>query len=409
VLAAAPDPFADAARLFQPVADAASMALAVSGGSDSLALMHLAAAWRQRPPVTVLTVDHGLRAASAEEARQVGRWAVALGLAHVVLRWEGEKPATGLQARARAARYDLMSAWCKTHGCSVLLTAHTMDDQAETVLMRLSRTTSLDSLAGIPRRGAWAGVRLFRPLLSLRREALRAALAARGVSWIDDPSNADPRFERVRVRSLLPGLAAAGVTPDRLADLADSLRLLTDELWATAGAWVAREVTVFPSGFGEFPLPAWQGEPPLLRARILGLLIARFGAGDRPEPAELAHLAAVLDRTGARRTLGGAMIARRRHVVLVGREPGRIAAGPLTVPAFGAAEWDGRFAIRAPEGSEVAAAGSVPCLSRDPGLPAFVFASLPAVRVPNEPWAVPGLEDGGAAWETSRPSARFLR
>ena len=156
--AAAPDLFAHAAALFAPVANSGPLALAVSGGSDSVALMHLAAAWRQRPDFTVLTVDHGLRTGSAAEAQQVGQWSAGLGLQHVLLRWDAAKPVTALQAKARAARYDLMTNWCDAQGVAWLLTAHTLDDQAETVLMRLARTSSIDSLAGIPAVGQWCGV-----------------------------------------------------------------------------------------------------------------------------------------------------------------------------------------------------------------------------------------------------------
>ena len=210
--------------------------------------MHLAAAWRQRPDFTVLTVDHGLRTGSAAEAQQVGQWSAGLGLQHVLLRWDAAKPVTALQAKARAARYDLMTNWCDAQGVAWLLTAHTLDDQAETVLMRLARTSSIDSLAGIPAVGQWCGVGLFRPLLGLRREALRAALRARGVPWIDDPSNTDERFERVRIRQALPLLATLGVSTERLAGHAAELREIADGLWRAAGDWVALHMRVHPEG-----------------------------------------------------------------------------------------------------------------------------------------------------------------
>ena len=144
------------------------MALAVSGGSDSVALMHLAKSWADANhpdlKLSILTVDHGLRPESAGEAEQVGEWAGAMGLSHHVLAWGGPKPETGLQARAREARYGLMAQWCRDNDAGLLLTAHTLDDQAETVLMRLERSLSPGSLAGIAAEGSWDGLRLLRPL-----------------------------------------------------------------------------------------------------------------------------------------------------------------------------------------------------------------------------------------------------
>ncbi len=399
VLAAAPDLFTHAAALFAPVANGGPLALAVSGGSDSVALMHVAAAWQQRPGLTVLTIDHGLRAESAAEAQQVHRWSAALGLQHIVLRWDGAKPATAIQAMARAARYDLMSNWCKAHGVAWLLTAHTLDDQAETVLMRLARTSSIDSLAGIPTVGRWDGVGLFRPLLSLRREALRAALLARGVPWIDDPSNADERFERVRIRQALPLLAALGVSAERLAGHAAELRAIADGLWRAAGDWVTQHVRVHREGFCEVPLADLLALPHALRGRSLALLVERFGAGRLPDAGERALLSEWSAAEGSpRRTLAGAVLARRMRQLLIGREAGRILPGPAMIPDAGEIIWDRRFRVRGPVGSAVQAAVQVRPPNPPDGVPAFVRAAMPAIRAPGGAWAFAQLNDvGGAA------------
>ncbi|MBM3519829.1 MAG: tRNA lysidine(34) synthetase TilS, partial [Alphaproteobacteria bacterium] len=190
----------DLHTIFQPIAALGHVALAVSGGSDSMAMLRLATEWRDEfrrdCKLSVLTVDHGLRPGSAAEAEKVAARARGLGLDQATLHWAGSRGGAGLQARARKARYDLMASWCREQGAEALLTAHTLDDQAETVLMRLSRTASIDSLAAIRGDGHWAGTRLVRPLLAVRREALRAYLTAIGQGWIEDPSNGDPRFER---------------------------------------------------------------------------------------------------------------------------------------------------------------------------------------------------------------------
>jgi len=202
---ALPVTLSEAQELLAPLTRFPHVALAVSGGPDSLALMRLAARWRAELglalKLSVLTVDHGLRASSREEAELVGRMASALGLPHAILTWEGKEPhSRSLQARARAARYDLMVAYCHEHDIPVLVTAHHLDDQAETFLMRLKRGSGLDGLAAIPERGAWAGITVLRPLLDVPKARLVATLDEAGIAFVSDPSNVDPRFERARVR-----------------------------------------------------------------------------------------------------------------------------------------------------------------------------------------------------------------
>lgn len=190
------------------------LAVAVSGGADSLALVLLAAeAFPGR--VTGVTVDHGLRPEAAAEAVQVQGWLGRHGIPHATVRWEGEKPSGNLQATARLARYRLLAAWCRANGVPVLLSAHHQDDVAETLLQRLSRGSGLAGLAAMPalRRldDGVDGVWLARPLLDVPRARLRATLAARGQAWVEDPSNGDDRFDRARARRWLetqPDLSA---------------------------------------------------------------------------------------------------------------------------------------------------------------------------------------------------------
>ncbi|MGE4562142.1 MAG: tRNA lysidine(34) synthetase TilS, partial [Rhodospirillales bacterium] len=176
-----------------PYEAAPHLAVAVSGGGDSLALALLVERWcRGRGGrVSALIVNHGLRPEAKEEAACVGGWIEARGIAHWILVWDGPKPISGLQAAARAARYDLMSAWCRTHGVLHLLVGHTREDQAETFLMRLEKGSGPDGLAAMSWVRALPFCRLVRPLLELTRAALRATLAAFGQAWIEDPSNND--------------------------------------------------------------------------------------------------------------------------------------------------------------------------------------------------------------------------
>ncbi|HEX5279768.1 MAG TPA: tRNA lysidine(34) synthetase TilS [Micropepsaceae bacterium] len=208
-----------------------SWAIAVSGGGDSVALMHLAAGWANAshllPPV-VLTVDHGLRPESGRDAARVKAWAEACGLKAVVLRWAGAKPHTAVEEQARIARHKLMGDWCSQQNTDWLLLGHTKDDQAENFLLRLGRGSGVDGLSAmqaaipLPARAAPA-VMLMRPLLGFSRAELRCWLSGRGVIWLEDPMNDDDHFARTRVRKLLPLLADAGIPSDRIAAAAGHL------------------------------------------------------------------------------------------------------------------------------------------------------------------------------------------
>jgi tRNA(Ile)-lysidine synthase len=203
-------------------------AVAVSGGGDSLALMHLLRDWAKAegvaPPV-VLSVDHGLQRGSRANARRVQEWARALGLKAQILSWKGPKPQADIEAAAREARYRLMGEWCRVHGIAALYAGHTRDDLAETFLLRLARGSGLDGLAAMrsiapyPVKG-FGGLRLVRPMLGFERQALRTDLTARAQEWIEDPMNLDPRFGRVRIREAVSLLEQAGLSATRIADAA---------------------------------------------------------------------------------------------------------------------------------------------------------------------------------------------
>lgn len=204
----APIDWPEACDLLRDLAHYEVVFLAVSGGADSTALMRLAATWQSRQDgacaLEVLCVDHGLRPEAASEAEHVAREARELGLPATVLRWDGVKPASGVQAAAREARYALMRGHIRQAvddpARAALVTAHHRDDLAETVLMRLARGAGVDGLAAIHPSGRRAGIAILRPLLAIPKARLVATLEAAGATWVEDPSNADPRFERVQLR-----------------------------------------------------------------------------------------------------------------------------------------------------------------------------------------------------------------
>jgi tRNA(Ile)-lysidine synthase len=284
-------------RLFALLAPFPQAALAVSGGPDSLALMLLAARWREAcedgPKLSVLTVDHGLRSGARAEADDVGRVAASLGLPHTILTWEkAELPPASLQARARTARYNLMAAYCHAHGIPALATAHTQDDQAETFLMRLKRGSGLDGLAAIPEKGAWAGISILRPLLDVPKGRLVATLDAAGLPYVTDPSNADPRFERARMRARASALEAFGLSPEALALSARRLRRAREALDEAARDFLARHGAMSAAGYATIDREALASAPQEIALRALAQMIAAVGGGEAP--VQLAKLEALL-------------------------------------------------------------------------------------------------------------------
>ena len=343
-----------------PFEAAPRIAVAVSGGIDSMALCLLAAAWagRRGGDVVALTVDHGLRPDSAAEAAQVGRWLAARSLAHRILTWTAPKPAAGIQAAAREARYDLLAGYCRDAGILHLLIAHNLEDQAETLLLRLARGSGVDGLAAMAAVWEMPAARLLRPLLPVPRRRLRATLAALGQPWIEDPSNRDPAFERVRVRRYLPALGAAP-----LAATARRLGGVRMALEAAASALAARACAFHPAGFVRLDravLAAAAAEPV---ARVLARVLVCVGGlayPPRRERLERLHAAIAeggpsqsaaqaraesrgLARTLAR-TLGRCRIIADGRTILICRE-NRPAMEPVAVTAGSRLTWDSRFFV----------------------------------------------------------------
>lgn len=328
-LAADPESF-DLDRLFAPFLDGPALGLAVSGGPDSLALMLLAARWAESregtPKLFVYTVDHGLRPSAAHEAREVVAAARGLGLPARVLRWEGDKPATGVQAGARAARYRLIGAAMAADGAEVLLTAHHAEDQAETVLMRLAHGSGTRGLGGMAAEAVVEGVRVARPLLGVSRAALAGVVAVAGLVPADDPSNRDERFERVRWRRLLPALAAEGLDAARLGRFAERMREAEQALEAHADLMQPLVLSVGADGQVSLDRAALAALPRDTAVRLLRRALA-LAAGRDPgfELAPLETLAARLAGGGgfAGQTLAGCTVRVEGGEVRLRPEPKR--------------------------------------------------------------------------------------
>ena len=311
---------AQAKRLFADWKSAPAIVLAVSGGPDSMALMWLAARWRRAlargPRLVAVTVDHGLRPEAAREARDVKRLARSLEVAHRTLRWTGTKPNTGLPAAARAARYRLLAQAARSNGATHILTAHTRDDQAETLLMRMLRGSGIAGLAAMTRVSEREGLWLARPLLDVSKAQLVATLNRARINFADDPTNRDVSYTRPRLRALMPALAAEGGDSKNLARLAARLARANAALEVLAdGAerYLALRDRNDAARFG-FDAATFAGLAEEIRLRLLKRAIDRVGHEGPAELGKLEAVLAVLDQAiaaGASRqklTLAGAMV-----------------------------------------------------------------------------------------------------
>ncbi len=331
---------------------AGRIGLAVSGGSDSVALLHLAAATGR--DLAVATVDHDLRPGSAEEARFVRATCHRLGVDHDILIWRRAKLSGNLQAGARAARYGLMADWARHRGIAHVLLGHTADDQAETFLMRLTRRAGVDGLSAMAPSFRRDGVTFHRPLLGASRLALRGYLAHRGLEWRDDPSNDDARFDRTRARRAMAALADLGIGAGHLSQVARNLASARDELDRVAGD-AARDIARRDRGdllIGWNALHALGHET---RRRIVRLAIAWIaGAAYPPREAALERFLARLDRQEIA-TLGGCLATFDGGEIRLTREWS--AVRDLTADPH--ETWDRRWCLEGPDeaGARVRALG----------------------------------------------------
>lgn len=308
--------------------------LAVSGGPDSTALLLLAQRWRKArkhgPELWAATVDHRLRRESKAEAAAVAALARRLGVRHQTLVWSGKKPARGLQQAARDARYALLIALARKLGAGALVTAHTLDDQAETLLMRLARGSGLSGLGGIRPKSERDGFTLLRPLLGVPKARLIATLRRARISFAEDPSNKDPRFLRPRLRAFATAFAAAGFDAARLARVAARLARADAAIEATidelqpqlaGGPWVEGGTVAIKSA-------PFFGAPDEISLRLLGRAIECVGDEGPVELGKLEALHASLKEASVtgrriRRTLAGAVIELAAGRVVVERAAAR--------------------------------------------------------------------------------------
>jgi len=382
-VARADNPVVEAAgRLLTSFKRSARLLIAVSGGSDSTGLLVALAtlcATRRHPHITLsaCTVDHGLRAGSAGEAAAVAALCARHGIPHVTRRWQGAKPQAGLQAAARAKRYELLCDAAVEMRADAILSAHTRDDQAETVAMRAARAADGIGLSGMADAVLLDGaVWLLRPFLGIDRETIRSFVREKGEGWIDDPSNANPRFERVRIRTRGDAAAVPPTPGERLSLAQRAAGFLLGNVRAERGLFALAPAAVEtaladPAGWRGLLLLAATagGRVHVLETRSAGRLRTFLASG-----------------TLSRMTAGRVVFDRRRDGLYLYRECRDIA--PLVLPAGVAGVWDGRFrlangtrrtiivsalgqeAVEGLQGPALRARHAAPCLKFGDGAPA---------------------------------------
>ncbi len=383
------------------------IAVAVSGGADSLALALLGADWARARGGSVvgLIVDHGLRPESQTEARQVADVLHQNGIGSRVVTWTGEKPRTGIQAAARDARYRLLADACHEDGILHLLTGHHAGDQAETMLLRAGMESGFRGLAGMSLIQSVSGFgtsgvgpswpRLLRPLLSVEPQRLRATLQDRGQNWIEDPSNKDRRFARVRMREALAGDIKTQV------ETAGRIGAIRAKEEATVARFLARYAQIYPAGYLVVEAAAFGDAPMELRSAGLARVLACIGG--RPYGARgpgLANLTASMAGGLTRvHTLGGCLVAPiSEQQILICRESRNIERVPIgrSDDAELVADWDGRFRVRlfGANSGTLGPLGAKDGRKLGPGrfaIPEVARRSLPALRDENGLYAVPHL------------------
>ena len=325
---------------FGVLGGAGGVALAVSGGADSVALMLAAASWRGRSapdlPLRVFTVDHALRPGSQDEAARVVAWAEALDLPARVLVARGGAPRSNIQAWAREARYALLIDAALDAGLTHIATAHHLDDQAETLLLRLARGSGLKGLAAMaPLTRLPGGLHLARRFLHVPKTRLAATCRAAGHPWIEDASNADDRFARARMRKLMPALAAQGLTAKRLGETAQRLARAQQAVDEMVDRLLATAFAVEADGRGTFLRAALAAAPGEVALRALARALLVIGEADRPPRLERLEslLDALLQGQNVRRTLGHCKLAADEARVSISREAPRREPRPADAAA----------------------------------------------------------------------------
>jgi tRNA(Ile)-lysidine synthase len=380
------------------------LAVAVSGGPDSLALAILADRWARARggEICALTVDHRLRPEGPGEIRQLRDWLSARAIRHEVLVWSGDRPRSGIQEAARIARYRLLAGWCRDNGCLHLLTAHHRDDQIETHLIRRRAHSGADGLAGMSAIRELADCRVLRPLLGVAKDRLRAFLAAEGQPFITDPSNLNPAYERSRFRVGGEATRDGAAASDLLAEIRNTGSKRA-ERERDGNGLCACCVDLHPAGFAVLEPSILRGTAQLRTERLLAAVAVTIGGAFYPPRRErMARLCEALRAAKRGYTLAGCRFVRWGERVLVLRELA-LAAPPIRPEPSKSVIWDRRFKVTTPSTANgrltiaylglagVAQLNRVAPQLRRSRVPRLLFPIFPAMWDDNGIMAVPHL------------------
>ena len=298
------------------------IAVAVSGGSDSLALSLLLNQWIKNKggEIVCITIDHKLRVESSNEAIKVGNILRDLSIKHYIIEWFGKKTKSNLQEKARIARYNLLTDYCHQHNIEYLATGHQRNDQAENFIIRADHGSGVYGLAGIPTIGEFNKIKIIRPLLEFKKEELQALLKEENIEWIEDPSNQNEHFMRVKVRKLLNEYPE---WIDKLANISNNLSKAKECIEYMLKKSITELVTFPSQDMVLIELLGFNQLPQEIRFRMISTMLQNIGSKDKPARAE--RIERLLNKVAAGNlfkasTLGGCLISRKKGQLVITRE-----------------------------------------------------------------------------------------
>lgn len=352
----------------------APLAIGVSGGADSLCLAWLLRSWAhaKKHPIVALTVNHHLRPEAEDEAAYVGQLMTQWGISHHVLSWEGKKPTTRIEEKAREARYHLMQAYCQKNNIEYLCLAHHREDQMETFLSRLSHGSGVDGLAAIKPISKRENLTLLRPLLGLAKQDLINTLRKNEITWCEDPMNQDMSYERVRWRSSLPALFKMGLTPEHITRTTKRLYMASKALDFYADEFMRHHVFIDPMGYARIDSADFNAQPFETRVRVLGKVLTLIG-----QPAKMLSLESLekaVSQIPTQLTLGECHIISHKRGLFIAKESAR-QEGAKKIPARTWTKWD-RFWIWTDQATRVKSGAPN---KRIKDLPYLVQQSFPSI------------------------------
>ncbi len=404
--------FSENMRRLGPFECSPKIAVALSGGSDSMCLTLLLKKWtiQHGGKLVALTVDHGLRSESRQEAACVTQWMKHQEIEHHILPWEGIKPLSKIQEYARAARYNLLENWCNTHGILHLCLGHNLEDQVETALFRLCRGSGLDGCAGMSAIIEKPTLRILRPILNVSRETIKQVLELNKQQWIEDPTNTNSKYTRNRLRKLQGLLGQEGLSTQRAFGFAKKQGQARLALEIATNEFIAKNIALYPEGYAFLKKDQLCNTPGDILLRSLAWILMSISGQDFPprhKNLEYLHSQLVSDSITTSRTCGGCLISVRKHGILFAREDGLI-SDTMQFHKDLTTIWDRRFTISVrwpkiadskPAPLSIAKLGEkgwkqvvshLPTLLKK-RLPAHAAYALPAIWEQETVWLVPLL------------------